>query len=85
MKDRQRAREIVKAAAASVSTPIAKDWLVKDERGSWERFASDYLEKTRANAEALGMTANQVDNEIATMIALHAVEAVLRYEAGRSR
>lgn len=75
MPDRKRMRKIVKLAAERTETDLIKDWLTRDERGTWEKMAQDLLEKTADAAKSLGMTEDQVDDEISTAILLSALTA----------
>lgn len=78
--DYARARAIVALAAAEPSA--AQEWLRRDERGSWERTALDYLAKldtpaVQAKLAARPMTDAQVNEEIAGRLRLEALEAML--------
>jgi hypothetical protein len=80
-----RAREIVRLAAKQVKDPSARYWLLADERGTFEKEARKYLEETADKARALGMANEKVNEEIAVMLALSAVEAFLKLSRkGRS-
>lgn len=65
-----RARDIVKKASELVQDPGVKDWLFRDERGSFEHS----VEVVLATATDSGTAA---DIEIALPLALHAVETML--------
>jgi hypothetical protein len=73
-----RAREIVRLAAEQIKDPSARYWLLADERGTFEKAARKYLEETADKARTLGMTNEKVNEEIAVMLALSAVEAFLK-------
>ena len=73
-----RAREIVRLAAEQVKDPSTRFWLLADERGTFEKAARKYLEETADKARALGMPNEKVNEEIAVMLALSAVEAFLK-------
>ncbi len=73
-----RAREIVRLAAEQVKDPSTRYWLLADERGTFEKAARKYLEETADKARALGMPNEKVNEEIAVMLALSAVEAFLK-------
>lgn len=73
-----RAREIVRLAAEQVKDPSTRYWLLADERGTFEKAARKYLEETADKARALGMPNAKVNEEIAVMLALSAVEAFLK-------
>lgn len=73
-----RAREIVRLAAEQVKDPSTRYWLLADERGTFEKAARKYLEETADKARSLGMPNEKVNEEIAVLIALSAVEAFLK-------
>ena len=73
-----RAREIVRLAAEQVKDPSTRYWLLADERGTFEKAARKYLEETADKARALRMTNEKVNEEIAVMLALSAIEAFLK-------
>lgn len=73
-----RAREIIRLAAEQVKDPSTRYWLLADERGTFEKAARKYLEETADKARALGMPNEKVNEEIAVMLALSAVEAFLK-------
>ena len=75
------ARAVVKLAITKVKSSMAKDWLFKDEKGTWERQVQDLLldEATQARAIPLGITTDEALREaVADHIAFLAVDAVLR-------
>lgn len=76
MRDRARIRRIIKLAAKEA--PSARSWLINDEFGGWERRVGEYLDRAAENPAAKTMTEEAIDEEIATMIALLALEALLR-------
>ena len=73
-----RARRIVKLAADQDPDSAAYEWLLRDELNTWNKHAIKLLEETAPKAAALGLTETMVDQEIATMLRLLAVEAMLR-------
>lgn len=73
-----RARQIVELAAQQTKDPFARSWLLADERGSFSKLAARYLEQTAGKAEELKMSADKVNEEIAIILALSAVEAQLK-------
>lgn len=77
--DYDRARRIVRLAAKQVKNPSTKSRLLADERGTWEKAARDYLEKTADKARSLGMSEDKVDEEIAVVLGLQALQASLEY------
>ena len=74
-----RARKIVRMAADQVKNPSTKSWLLADERGTWEKAALDYLQKTADKARELGMSEKKVDEEIAIVLGLQALQASLEH------
>jgi len=85
MSDYDRGRRIVRLASEQVKDPATRAWLLADERGTFEKLAAEYLDKTAAKADQLGMSAEQVDNEIATVIGLRALTAQLEHQKKRKR
>lgn len=77
--DHDRARRIVRLAADQVKNPSTKSWLLADERGTWEKAARDYLEKTADKARSLGMSEDKVDEEIAVVLGFQALQASLEH------
>lgn len=75
--DYDRPRRIVRRATTHVKDPYTRGWLLADERGTFEKMARDYLDKTAAKAAELGMSDAAVDDEIATVIGLRALTARL--------
>ena len=74
-----RAREIVRLAADQVKNPSTKSWFLADERGTWEKSAREYLEKTADRARDLGMSEDQVNEEIANHLGYLALTAALEH------
>ncbi len=85
MIDHQRCRAIVKLAAKDIKSYATKRWLLDDERGVFEKDAATLLEITSDRATALGLTATQVDNEIATHLAYRALTAMLTHAERNKR
>lgn len=81
MIDRQRARAIVVAASQHASAGTPRQWLRLDERGTWEALAGELLEKTEEEAERKGATPEQVDESIALLLAIRAMDAVIAQQA----
>lgn len=73
-----RSRQIVELAAEQTKDPYARSWLLADERGTFEKAASRYLEQTADKAKELKLSADKVNEEIAIILALSAVEAQLK-------
>ena len=78
MSDYERARKIVRAAAAQVKDRSTRAWLLADERGTFEKMAKEYLDRTAERAKELGMSASAIDEEIATIIGFNAMAAQLQ-------
>ena len=79
-----RARDIVKLAArGAVRGP--KQWLILDEKGTWESMADKMLDEYGDGMRAKGATEKQVDEGLALMLRLTATEAVLRDAKRRGR
>lgn len=72
-------REVVRKASEGVEDSMAKDWLWKDERGTWEMNAREILEMPglEEKAQAAGLGREDVIEEAATVLRLRALEAVL--------
>lgn len=70
-----RARRIVKLAAKEAKS--AKAWLTLDERGTWERTALEYLAKAEQHPLAQGMSATEIDAQVALAVGLLATRALL--------
>lgn len=68
-------------AARNVKASSVKAWLTNDEYGTWEKTAQDYLDKVpelKAQKNLHHMTDEQIDDEIAYVIGLAALEAALK-------
>lgn len=85
MSNYERARKIVRLAATRVKDPSTHAWLLADERGTFEKLANEYLDKTAHKAAELGMPAEEVDDEIATVIGLNALTAQLEHRKKKGR
>lgn len=79
MPDNLRANRITVLAASKAGDPGTAEhsWLVRDEESTWHKRALHYLETTAARAEALKLTPQQVDEGIASRLALEALEALI--------
>lgn len=77
--DKSRANKILLQAIGLAKNPMAKEWL-RDGRasGTWIRTAADLLERSAAKAAELGLTEDQVNDEVATMMAWMALSAILK-------
>jgi hypothetical protein len=72
-----RAREIVKQAAKQTKNAMVKSWLHNDERGTWERTASDLIYETNPKARLLGLSETEQDAQIAIKLGFLALTAAL--------
>lgn len=72
-----RARTIVKLAAARTETPFLQSWLEQDSTGCWEHDAAELLISSADKAAELKLTEDQVDNEIAAVLVLRGLKALL--------
>ena len=77
MKDRERIRKILRRAAKK--SPGTRRWILSDERGSWEKIASEFLEKAEASPEMAGKSEKEVDEEISLYVALLSLEAKISH------
>lgn len=75
---RSRARKIVEMAAGMVRDRQAKEWLTRDEKGTWEKTAMDLYDKASKSPKFASASEKEVDKEIAIYLASLAVEARLR-------
>ena len=77
--DKSRANKILLKAIGLAKNPMAKEWL-RDGRasGTWIRTAADLLERSAAKAAELGLSEDEVDDEVATMMAWMALSTILR-------
>lgn len=73
----ERARQIVRLAAKHGGS--VKEWLRRDEFGGWEKSARELLVSTAARAAELGLTADQVDSEIAGILKMLALKAMVNH------
>lgn len=83
--NRERCRRIVKLAAESVDARSVKAWLIQDEHGKHERYAADLLAKVAAlpPEKTAGRTETSIDEELASYVALAALEATMAHEKKR--
>ncbi len=79
--ERERARDIVRLA--SQRAKCAKQWLFRDEFGTWEKRAVELLERTAEQAQKLGLSVEQVNSEIALALELEATTALLAHAKKR--
>lgn len=78
-----RQRSIVKRAAKLTKTKQLRHWFLADERGTWQRYAVDYLDKTAQRAAELGLTEPQVDEEIAKQLVVLGLTSMIRDQESR--
>ena len=74
----ERARKVVRMAAAQVETPSTKDWLFADRLGTWETRARVALEATAEKAATWDLSEDEVDRQVALYLAHLACEAALK-------
>jgi hypothetical protein len=72
-----RARTIVKLAAARTETPFLQSWLEQDSTGCWETDALALLYESADKAIELKLTEEQVNEEIAAVLVLRGLKALL--------
>ena len=73
MHERAFARECVKLAAKESTTRYVREWLTRDESGTWERMALDLMRQVPAYVYHL----NYIQSSIAARIRFTACTAVL--------
>ena len=79
IRDPERCRRIVKQAAAEVKDKATRIWLQWDEKGTWELSAAEALEESAERAASLGLSSEQVDEQVAILLAQRALTAMLRH------
>lgn len=72
-----RVRGVVGLAAKGSRS--ARQWLSRDEYGTWERTARDHLTKAYSNPLSATMTAAQIDEACARRLGQLATMALLEY------
>jgi hypothetical protein len=74
-------------AAEDTKDPSTKSWLRNDEEGTWEHRAKELLDKAPdiIAAKNLTMTDEQIDEEIASILKMSALEAMLAHAKKRKR
>lgn len=63
MQDKKRARTIVKLAASKTKIPMAKSWLTKDEKGTFEVMALDLLLRLETPEKQAIIKSNNLSDE----------------------
>lgn len=69
------ARQVVRAAAERSES--AREWLTRDEWGSWEKQAQEMIDATAERRSSLGMEDAVALEELADRLAFRAVSALL--------
>ena len=69
-----RARRVVKIAAKQTTGSVRK-WLLADERGSFERMASQYLSHALSKPEGRALPESELDTAVAAEVAIAAMTA----------
>ena len=77
MIDCQRARQIVKLAAAETESSYLRNWLERDEHGVWEQDAWVLIELSCNRASMLGLTEDQVNQQIACVLVIRGLTVLL--------
>lgn len=83
MIDRARIRKIIQLAAKEA--PSAREWLIRDEFGTWEREVNKLLDKVALKPEAADLSESKVNEEVAIVIAYLASSAMLARAKKKSR
>ena len=84
-----RARRILKMAADKAAEDGFSDlqgWLTEDPDGMWGKIARECIQETRALADRLMLTEDEVDEHISNRLLYHAVSVALQVakaEAGK--
>lgn len=77
MVDRIRIRRIIQLAAENA--PSAREWLIRDEQGTWEREVVRLLDVVARKPNAAEFSEKQVDKEVAVVVGLLALEALVQH------
>ena len=80
-----RARRIVALAARKVTNAQAKSWLRCDERGTWEKTALEWWEKTAETRKEKSISDSVAENEIADRLVLLALQALIQHGTKKER
>lgn len=83
MIDRIRIRRIIQLAAKNA--PSAKEWLIRDEQGTWEREVVRLLGVVAEKPNAAEFSEKQVDKEVAVVVGLLALEALIQHARKKTR
>ena len=81
--DHSRVRRILQLAEKGTKLRSVKSWIQSDEKLTWTKMVREKLRQMESpemqeKQKKLGLTDDQVDGEIATLVTLMAVEATLR-------
>lgn len=68
---------VIAASKAGDAGSAEFNWLVRDEYGTWHKKAIGYLESTASRATEMRLTVAQVDEAIASKLALEALQAMM--------
>lgn len=81
LEDRARARRCVRLARDAVKDPSTRDWLDKDEMGTWEGRALDCLRRAPGIMAEKGflLTDEEVDRQVAGVLAHTALSAAIEH------
>lgn len=83
MIDRIRIRRIIQLAAKNA--PSAREWLTRDEQGTWEREVVRLLNVVAEKPNAAEFSEKQVDKEVAVVVGLLALEALVQHARKKTR
>jgi hypothetical protein len=75
--DHGRPRRIVKMAAEQMQSSEGKDWLLRDERGTWEKEAARLIDQVKEKAEQHGLSDSEVDEQIATYLSIMVLQTLI--------
>jgi hypothetical protein len=81
--ERSRVQHIVRLAADFAREPEACDWMLSDPKLTWHKRAQKLLGETAEKAASLNLTPERVDHEISVVLAMQALEALVK--KGRRR
>jgi hypothetical protein len=77
--DKSRANKILLRAVSLAKNPMAKEWLRDGKAsGTWIRTAADLLERSAPKAAEFGLSEDEVNDQVASMLAWMALSAILR-------
>jgi len=79
----ERAKSIVKLAATHIKDPMAKDWLTKDERGTWALVTRSLILAKKHENKFKKLTDEEIDTQIALDLISKVEKALKGKENGR--